>query len=208
MAAQLQDTKQQINRQLSQPLAKQRGLDSLQRQADALEQTVVLRLPEYGRAFNALRVEWPQVQKALKPDEAAIEFVAFPYYHKRWTDSTFYVALVLRPGWATPKMVFLTEAKSLDSLMATHGEQRREAYVNRLYEVGGRGGVVSGTASKPRRSLYSQVWQPLDSLLTGVKRVYYAPAGLLHRLNLAALPTGKGQRLSDRYTLTLLASTR
>jgi CHAT domain len=190
------------------PPAKQQGVDSLQRRVDALDQQLVLRLPEYGRAFNALRVAWPQVQATLKPDEAAIEFVAFNYYHKRWTDSTFYVALVLRPGWATPRLVFLTEQKSLDSLVATGGAKRDVAYVNRLYGAADRGGVVEPAKGKPVRSLYSQVWQPIDSLLTGVKTIYYAPDGLLHRLNLAAVGVNSRQRLGNRYTLVRVASTR
>ena len=208
IANQMRITKQTINRQLTLPLAQQHGLDSLQRQANTLEQQLVLRLPEYAQAFKALAVEWPQVQKALKSDEAAIEFVSFRYYHKRWTDSTFYVALVLRPGWATPKMVFLSEEKQLDSLINTGGSERRAAYVERLYTTTDRGGVVAGADGKPRPSLYSRVWQPIDSLLTGVKRVYYSPTGLLHRLNLAALPLSRTQRIADKYQLTLLASTR
>ena len=38
---------------------------------------------------------------ALKPDEAAIEFINFHYYDKRLTDSIFYCALVLREKVST-----------------------------------------------------------------------------------------------------------
>ena len=76
-------------------------------------------------------------------------------------------------------MVFLTEEKQLDSLITTGGSERRAAYVERLYTTADRGAVVAGADGKPRPSLYSRVWQPIDSLLTGVKRVYYSPTGLL-----------------------------
>ena len=116
VASQMRTTKQTISRQLTLPLAQQSGLDSLQRQANTLEQQLVLRLPEYAQAFKALAIDWPQVQAALKTDEAAIEFVSFSYYHKRWTDSTLYAALVLRPDYAQPRFVFLGEQRQLDTL--------------------------------------------------------------------------------------------
>lgn len=53
------------------------------------------------------------------------------------------------------------------------------------------------------------LWQPIDSLLGGVKTIYYSPSGLLHRLNLSAISTPKPPlRLADQYQLVLLRSTR
>jgi CHAT domain-containing protein len=63
---------------------------------------------------------------------------------------------------------------------------------------------------KPLRSLYTLLWQPIDSLLTDVSTVYYSPSGLLNRINIAAIatPTPR-QRLLDKYTqLVQLRSTR
>ncbi|GAB3962792.1 CHAT domain-containing protein [Spirosoma harenae] len=222
LASQLHNTRQRINQQLNRRLTDQRSVDSLQRSATALEQQLVLRLPEYRQAFEGLRVEWPQVQKALKSDEAAIEFVQFDYYNRRlrtvdgkkvwqpgWTDSTFYAAVVLRPGWSTPRFVVLAEGRALDKWIALKpGEDRRAGYIDRLYTAPDRGGVVSAGNGKPQPSLYALIWKPLDSLLTGAKRVYYSPAGMLHRLNLAALPITSAQRVGEKYQLTLLSSTR
>lgn len=56
--------------------------------------------------------------------------------------------------------------------------------------------------------MYEHIWQPLEKYLEGVSTVYCSPSGLLHRLNLAAIPTEKGKTFSDRRQLVLLGSTR
>lgn len=43
-------------------------------------------------------MRWQDVRTSLEEDEAAMEFVSFRLYDKKWTDMTLYAALVLRPG--------------------------------------------------------------------------------------------------------------
>lgn len=207
LAAQFRAIRMQLNRQLDLPLNQQQGVDALQKQATNLEQQLIRQLPEYGRAFEAIRVEWPQVQQALQPDEAAIEFVTFRYFHKRFTDSTCYMALLLRPGWEVPKVVRLGEQRQLDVLLTANPGP---AQINNLY----RGGVVSSTPGQSQQAqglaLSRFIWQPLDSLLQGAKTVYVAPAGRLHQIALAALPNpaDTSQRMADRFTIWQVGSTR
>ncbi|MGM9507733.1 tetratricopeptide repeat protein [Larkinella sp. GY13] len=206
--SQLRSTKIILNRQLTLTLTKQQGVDSLQRKAADLEQQLVLRLPEYGQAFTSLRIEWPQIQQALKPDEAAIEFVSFRYYHKRPTDSTLYAALVLRPGYTQPKFVFLGEQRQFDQLLTAGTASPSD--INGLY----RGGVAetgNGSAQLGKGLALSRlIWQPLDSLLQGVKTVFVSPAGRLHQIALAALPNpaDTSQRMADRFQIRQVGSTR
>jgi CHAT domain-containing protein len=62
--------------------------------------------------------------------------------------------------------------------------------------------------------LYTTLWQPLEKELAGVKTVFYAASGLLHKIAFAAIPvTGNSGdkdriRLGDRYDLNLVSSTR
>jgi CHAT domain-containing protein/exonuclease VII small subunit len=205
---QLRDTKLNLNRQLTLPLAKQQGVDSLQRKSTDLEQQLILRLPEYGQAFTTLRVEWPQIQQGLKPDEAAIEFISFQYHHKRWTDSTLYAALVLRPGYTQPKFVFLGEQRQFDQLLTAGTASPSE--INGLYR-GGVAETANGSAQLGRGLALSRlIWQPLDSLLQGVKTVFVSPAGRLHQIALAALPNpaDTSQRMADRFQIRQVGSTR
>jgi CHAT domain-containing protein len=62
-------------------------------------------------------------------------------------------------------------------------------------------------ASK-QKSLYELIWQPLENHLKGINTVYCSPAGLLHRLNLAAIPDANGTFFSDQRQVVLMGSTR
>lgn len=211
---QLRLTRNLLKDQYSLPFNQQQHIDSLERRVDNLMQALILRLPGYGQAFSGLNVDWKQIQRHLKPNEASIEFVSFRYRQQTVTDSILYIALLIRPHWASPKLVFLSEEKQLSELLSRNSNNSQQR-INTLYtNVANidilsrqREGKLAGNTSTTN-SLYDLLWQPIAGLLRGVQRVYYSPSGLLHRINLAALPVNSHQRLSDRHQLVLLTSTR
>ena len=111
-----------------------------------------------------------------------------------------YAALVLKPGNDNTVFIPLFEEKSLDSLLKTSGA-RKSDYVNGLYSFEKKG-------SKLVKTLFELVWQPLEKELTGVKTIYFSPSGLLHRVNLAAIPISEDETLADRFNFVELGSTR
>ena len=147
----------------------------------------------FGEALR--QVSWQEVQAALLPGEAAIEFIRFNYYKPQPTDSILYAALLLKPGIESPAFINLFEEKQLEALLAPLAVQGSDGW-NELYE------------GKAGESLYQLLWQPLEAHLKGVKTVYFSPAGLLHRLNLNAILIAKSATLSDRFELAAMGSTR
>lgn len=81
------------------------------------------------------------MQRALKPGEAAIEFVHYRLQHPKTTDSVMYAALILRPGDINPRWVTLFEEKQLKALI--------NKQPNQLY---------GSTA------LYDIIWKPLGKM--------------------------------------------
>jgi CHAT domain-containing protein len=61
---------------------------------------------------------------------------------------------------------------------------------------------------QPGKRLYDLIWHPLEELLQGTQTVYYAPSGLLHRINLPAIQTPEAGILGERRPLIALGSTR
>lgn len=191
----------------SKPVAKRKNIAELEEKANALEKELARTVAGYGEAIR--QVNWQEVQNALKPHEAAIEFVHFNYSNPDPTDSILYAALLLRPGWPQPRMVGLFEEKAIQPLLnvanntqlyAARGDKKRG-------QTDKSEGIVVGIGESA--SLCQLIWQPFDSLLRGAKTVYFSPSGLLHRLNLAAVPIpGSDQVLGDRYKLVQLGSTR
>ncbi|MCO6491910.1 MAG: CHAT domain-containing protein [Phaeodactylibacter sp.] len=160
-------------------------------QANTVEKELARTVSGYGEIIR--RVNWQDVQAALDPGEAALEFIRFNYYTPEPTDSVLYAALLLKPGMAHPLFIPLFEEKVLEALLPPLHKNRSE-YVNQLYQD---------------ETLARLIWSPAEPHLQGVQRVYYSPSGLLHRLNLGALPVDKqGGALAGRYDIVALGSTR
>ncbi|MBK9335156.1 MAG: CHAT domain-containing protein [Lewinellaceae bacterium] len=197
----------------SKPPAERKQVAELEAEAEATEKELTRSTSGFTEALR--QVKWTDVQARLRPGEAAIEFVRFRYMPPEGpTDSVFYAALLLRPGWKAPKWVPLFEENPSTASSSTQGE-RRSDYVSQLYTIPVRGATPLG---KPQKTLYELIWKPLEQELlpadgtattdTGVATIYFSPSGLLHRLNLAAIPIGRKTVLGDRYRLVELGSTR
>ncbi len=202
----VQDVKNQIATQYTLPVAQRTDLDSLETKAETLEKELARQSAPFRQAQQDVRTRWEDIRNALKPHEAAIEFVSFPFHNGRTpTDSIRYLALVLRPNDPAPHLVpLLTDEAPLRRLLA----RRRGAA---LYAT--RGSEIDTDQLAQGDSLYRLIWHPIEQLLADTKTVYFSPAGLLHQVSFAALPyhskSGNGANyLIDRYQLKQVSSTR
>ncbi len=207
----LKSYQRRLAAEYAKPASERQGLKDLETMANDLEKSLTRQVANQGLSMQ--QVTWQQVQSKLKLGEVAIEFVNYQISNKSQPDSTMYAALLLKPGMAQPAFLPLISAKSLDSIMASNG-QRKADYVNSLYAVAERGAKPIG---KPEKTLFEMLWQPLEAMLNtsgaatsrgGRTTVYFSPVGLLHRLNLAAIPVNEDEILGDRYRLIELGSTR
>ncbi|MCE7925701.1 MAG: CHAT domain-containing protein [Haliscomenobacteraceae bacterium CHB4] len=164
----------------------------LEQKANTLEKELVRTVAGFGEALR--QVTWQEVQQQLRPGEAAIEFVHYHFYTPHVTDSVMYAALVLRHGDTTPHFIPLFEERQIAALLkgASGGNDRR---INECY--GSRG-----------HELFALIWKPLEGLLNNTHTVYCSPSGLLHRLNLGAIPAPGQQTFGERRRVITLGSTR
>ncbi len=132
-----------------------------------------------------LQIKATEVQKNLKEDEVAIEFVRFNLFTKKWTDSIIYAAYILNKNDSTPVFVPLCEEKQLQKLFDSAGTTAT-VMVSQFY----RGLEVKNknTAGALGTELYKLIWQPLEPYLKNVKKVSYSPAGKLYSIAFHALP--------------------
>ncbi|MBV6442261.1 MAG: hypothetical protein EPGJADBJ_03965 [Saprospiraceae bacterium] len=143
---------------------------------------------------NIRQVEWKEIRDKLQLSDAIVEFVHFEFNPiGDPSDSVLYAALVIRKNDPHPVFIRLFEEKQLDTLLL-HKTTDSEQYVGLVYR-------------NPK--LYKLIWEPFDSLLDGVTRIYYSPSGLLHRVSLPAIAErADGPLLADRYSLQYVSSTR
>lgn len=133
----------------------------------------------YGDYTHNMTIKWKDVQKNLGDNDIAIEFLDFPIIN---TDSTLYVALTLKRGYDSPRMVTLFEKKQLTAI--TENIYYSQTDVSNL------------------------VWKPLKEELKGIRNIYFAPSGELHKIGIEYLPISKTENICDVYTLHRLSSTR
>jgi CHAT domain-containing protein/Tfp pilus assembly protein PilF len=196
----LKSYRRRLAAEYSAPIAERDSLNiaDLEEKANTVEKELTRTVAGYGAALQ--QVNWQELQTTLKHGDAAIEFVHYKFKKPHNTDSIMYAALLLRPGDTQPQFIPLFEEKELTPLLrgATGGNNFMK--INALYSI--------PSLTGKQKSLYDLIWKPLESLLKDTKTVYCAPSGLLHRLNLAAIPNSGGLPFGDMHQLVIMCSTR
>ncbi len=138
------------------------------------------------REKNNPDITWQMVRDALKPSQAAVEFL-FSQSH--------IMALVLTPGCDTPRAVTLCKWKDLSDALDGLKTKNSASLAKRLYR------------SQSSVNLYSMLWQPLESVLESSKTVYFNAPGILHSIAFNAIEMPDGNYLIDKYDLRQLTTT-
>jgi CHAT domain-containing protein len=189
---------------LSTPAAQRNvSMDSVSAILNSLEKDILRRSADYRNMKERLSLTWQDLQKHLRPNEAAIEFIRFNAASNTYTnvraDTAYYAALLLRPQDTAPQFVVLCEEKKL---IAAVNRFPYKAAVNT------RGGKLAGNGVGGTSALYRLLWQPLAPYLTYTRTVYFSPDGILHRVAFAAIPCERNELLCDKFDLVQLMSTR
>ncbi len=180
-------------------------LENLQNKAEQLETKLIHRknILFPNKQLNTNSLNYKAIQNTLADDEAVVEFTHFQRYTDgSWTDTTYYCALILRKDYKEPKLVFLCTEAVLQNKMKRKNEYEADiAYVKNLYSSSQKNGKGD--------FLYSLVWQNIDSLLLGVKKVYISQSGLLHNISFNALPvSNENCLLKDKYEINYISSSK
>ena len=195
----LKGYRRQLAVQYAKPLANRTRITELEEKANLLEKELIRTVSGFGD--NRREVSWADVQAALQNGEAAVEFVHYNYYTPLATDSIFYAALVIKKGMNSPTFITLFEEKELMQLIDSQTASAQTG-PDDLY----RG--LKAKKDTDLNKLYATVWELLESQLQEINTIYYAPSGLLHRINLEAITTPDSSKMNEKYNFRLLNSTR
>ena len=178
----LQSVRIMLNKQYEKPIAERTlNCDSLENVAELMERELIKSSKAYGDFTRSLVVTWKDVQNELADGDVAIEFISFPFPDND-NDSVMYIALALKKGYPEPKLIPLFEEKTLKELPNDNPNDAQE--------------------------LFHLVWNPLLSELEGTRNVYFSPSGALYNVGIENLPISAAERMSDRYNMYRLSSTR
>ncbi|HBS87451.1 MAG TPA: hypothetical protein DEA97_12890 [Bacteroidales bacterium] len=177
----------------SEEISRDSLIADFENKANEQERKLVKLSSEFANIQNLFNYKWEDVQKNLKPNEAAIEFVSFTQGINN--DTTVYAALLITSESKKPASIKLFEDSQLQKIINAHkGDDYQK--VSKLY----------GTNQNINNELYNLIWQPLEQHLTGIKTVFFAPVRVLNKISFSALGDGK-QLLCDKYNLQQVSST-
>jgi CHAT domain-containing protein len=181
-------------------------IDSLKNVLNLLETKLMTAMPELN-AVQRQNIDFERISASLPSNSCAIEFTHFRYYDtKSWTDTVFYGAMLIKPNQAQPEWIYMGSEKQLYDLLKYKTQELYAARGKKRSRK--RGATFQNDLIEPSIALYHQIWKPLEAHLSGVKTIYYAPSGLLHRVSFAALQVNATDLLSDKYDLQAVSSTK
>ena len=161
-------------------------IDSLNNDLDLRQQALTRRSRAFGDYTRNLALKWTDVQAALGKYDTAIEFETFTH-----RDTTFYIALSLRPGYTGPH---LTELFSSEDLKKADAPSYEDTGMKDYYRSA---------------EITKLVWGRLEGELKGVRNVYFSPAGELNNIGIEYMMDADGKHLlSDLRDYYRLTSTR
>ena len=178
-------------------------LNTLQEEIDNLESELsqITRMQVDSPSQSVVR--WLDVRDRLAPNEAVVEYVHYRY-SEEWEGDHNLAVVVLLPNSEQPELIELGKVSSYTqslvgydlmiaakAIVLANGEHTvlmpNEADLNPIYEF---------------------LWAPLDSLFSGIKRIYVSPDGVLNQINLGLMCDETGRYLMDRYELHYVNSMR
>lgn len=180
-------------------------LKDLESKSNTVEKELTKKTVSFQDLTNP--IQWQDVAKSLKPEEAAIEFVHFKINFPAPIDSSYYAALILRSSSTSPEWVPLFYGNEIEKLVGQNIDRKTD-YVNKLYSSSDRGTI---NIEEKITSIFDLIWLPIEKTLqanTPVKTIYFSSSGLLYKINLAAIPINDELTMGEKYQIVMLNSTR
>ncbi|MEO5878928.1 MAG: CHAT domain-containing tetratricopeptide repeat protein [Candidatus Eisenbacteria bacterium] len=182
------------------PEAHHRALELARMRREEAERLLAQQSSALQQEESRARIGLEEVEQALPPGSVLVAYARYRYTPMVATtdlaprggslppaiDS--YLALVLREGDPTPKLLRLGAASDVDSLVAAWG-----AEVSRPVGKLGRS-VREARYRAVGAQLSRRIWDPVAPLVKGIERVFLVTDGSLDLVNLASLPAE-----ADRY---------
>lgn len=172
-------------------------MDSIEAVANQLEKSLSKSIVAFRSANETPGTITNKLKAALKPTEAAVEISYFQSFDgKNWGDSNHYYAILFKHGVSEPLLIPLFEQQTLQKVFSFKGSSPGFHLVNYLYRHN----------EFVPKSMYSIIWDPLAKKLDSVRTVYYSPAGILHKINIGAIPVSNRQILAEKHHFIQVSS--
>lgn len=163
------------------------ALDSLTQKIAALEKDIARASGDFESTFASDKSDFTTISRALGTDECSIEVI-----RTEINGENIYTALLALPGAQYPELILLGKGNVLD-------EKSFSIYKNTIkFKI-------------DNATPFDVYWKPIHDRIKdlGIKKIYYAPDGVYHKVSLATLYNGDTKTyLIEDYELIQLTSTK
>jgi antitoxin component YwqK of YwqJK toxin-antitoxin module len=168
---------------------KKSSIDSLEQLAKATEKELNINAEDLEKD-KGRETTWREVQRALTPNEAAIEIIRVRHHTSHPTDSILYVAMVLTTESKNgPQAVVLPDGKLL------------EGRALRFYKNAISTQLVDSLS-------YKNYWSQIHRLVKNKTKLYLSLDGVYNSINLSTLRDASGHYLVESKNLTIVSNTK
>jgi len=160
----------------------------IEEEANEIEKELSRRSEEFEKVYEKKIVDWKEIQKKLKDEEAIVEVIRFNLYEKGWTDMVYYAFLIVkRETKEYPEIVIKRDGNSLE-----------DEYLRDYKSMLKMNDKVS----------YKRYWSDVQEKLRGIKRIYYSPDGVYNQININTLKMGDGEYLINKIEIHQVTNTK
>lgn len=190
------------------------NLDSIEEVATQIEKTMADRSSTFKDFVMVNEVKWDDIKNRLKPDEAIIDIVKFPWFDKKWTETAVFdknkyaVFITKKDTSGEPAYYEFKDGNYIDTVVIPA--------LNLLNQEGG--GAVSTDPDDDKVidlsdgkdnsiDFHAMLFAPLVKNLNGVKRIYLSLDGEFYKVNFGTIKNPEtGKYLIEEYEFVYLSS--
>ncbi|OSZ80388.1 hypothetical protein CAP36_03805 [Chitinophagaceae bacterium IBVUCB2] len=165
------------------------NLDSLERVTNAMEKKLSQSSKDFAQFYFTSKVKYSEIQKELKPEEAAIEIIRLRNFDQVFTDDCRYLVLIASKNNAEPKMAIINNGVDLEG---KHSKTYRLSMKNKIND----------------EQSYNHFWAPIEAEVKEKKKIYVSLDGVYNQVNLYTLKKAGGDFLLNQYDIVLLGNSR
>lgn len=166
------------------------NLDSLENVTNNLEKELSSESEIFSKGFDKKRTSFRDISLALKPEEAAVEIVQFRKFHKTFSDSIYYMALV----------VINTTISSPAYALFRNGHEMETVYFKDY-----RSGIER---MKDSELAYPKFWEQINDLIKDKKTIYVSPDGIYNQISLYTIKEPSGKYIIDSKKIILVGNSK
>lgn len=175
------------------PNVSQKELDEFKYRISLYRRDIVKACKQFGDFTANMEISTSDVAASLGDDEVAMEIFDVDVAG----GGREYIAMYLRKGWKSPRVVRLFNLAEINALPVSKGD-----FQHRLHDRYGINQLFSD------KEITDLVWSKLRAEWEGVNKVFFAPSGVFYQWGVEYLMCEDGSRMIDHYDFHRLTSTK